>query len=130
LQSIDGVGPNIAKAIVDWFSRPANRQVLEKLRAAGVWPQAEAAALENGGSFTLRGLTFVITGTLPTLSRENTKEFIQSHGGRVIDSISKNTDYLVLGENPGSKLAKAQSLGVSIIEEDGLLRLADSNPGS
>jgi DNA ligase (NAD+) len=130
LQTIEGVGPNIAKAIVDWFSRPANRQVLEKLRLAGVWPQAEATALANGASLTLRGLTFVVTGTLPTLSRESAREFIQAHGGKVVDSISKKTDYLVLGENPGSKFAKAQSLGISILDEDGLRRLADSGPGS
>jgi DNA ligase (NAD+) len=130
LQTIEGVGPNIAQAIVDWFSRPANRQMLEKLRLARVWPQAEATALANGGSLALRGLTFVVTGSLPTLSRENAKEFIQSHGGKVVDSISKKTDYLVLGENPGSKLAKAQSLGVSILDEAGLRHLAESGPGN
>jgi DNA ligase (NAD+) len=130
LQTIEGVGPNIAKAIVDWLSRPANQQVLEKLRLAEVWPQAEAAALANGASLSLRGLTFVVTGTLPTLSRENAREFIQTHGGKVVDSISKKTDYLVLGENPGSKFAKAQSLGISVLDEAGLRQLADSGPRS
>lgn len=124
LQAIEGVGPNIAQAIVDWFARPANQQVLEKLRAAGVWPQSAQAATENGGARPLAGMTFVVTGTLPNLSREGAKEFIQAHGGKVTDSISKKTSYLVLGENPGSKHDKARSLGVPVIDEAALRRLA------
>ena len=69
-------------------------------------------------------MTFVVTGTLPTLTREGVKELIESSGGKVTDSISKNTSYLVLGENPGSKLEKAKSLGVRIIDEGGLKKLA------
>ena len=130
LQMIEGVGPNIAQAIVDWFSRPANRQVLEKLRAAGVWPQANAAAQADGYPQSLRGMTFVVTGTLPTLSREGAKEFIQAYGGKVTDSVTRKTGYLVLGENPGSKLAKAQSLGVQVIDETGLRRLVGSSTES
>lgn len=126
LQMIPGVGPNIAQAIVDWFARPANRQVLEKLRAAGVWPQAAGQVTASDLSQSLRGLTFVVTGTLPSLSREGAKEFIQSYGGKVIDTVSKKTDYLVLGENPGSKLAKAKALGVPILDETGLRRLAQA----
>lgn len=123
LQTIEGVGPNIAQAVVDWFARPANQTVLAKLQAAGVWPRIEAVKVE-GGSQALAGLTFVVTGTLPTLSREGVKEFIQSHGGKVIDSVSKKTGYLVLGEGPGSKYDKARELGVPIIDEAGLRRLA------
>ena len=74
------------------------------------------------GAFT--GLTFVVTGTLPTLSRDGVKEFIESNGGKVTDSISKKTSYLVLGEAPGSKLDKAQSLGVKVIDEAELRKLA------
>jgi len=124
LQSIEGIGPNIAQAIVDWFARPANRQLLEKLRSAGVWPSSEPAAKAKEQVLTFDGFTFVVTGTLPVFSRDEAKTFIKQHGGKVSDSVSRKTNYLVLGENPGSKLAKAQTLGVTIIDEDGLRRLA------
>jgi DNA ligase (NAD+) len=123
LQQVEGVGPNIAQAIVDWFARPANRQVLEKLRAAGVWPQA-APLPEKTGAQPLEGLSFVVTGTLPTFSRDQVKEYIQSRGGKVIDSVSKKTSYLVLGESPGSKYDRARELGVPILDEAGLRKLA------
>ncbi|PWH14763.1 MAG: DNA ligase (NAD(+)) LigA [Anaerolineae bacterium] len=125
LQQIEGVGPNIAASIVDWFSRPANRALLQKLKSAGVWPVAgrESAHVSNQ---PLAGLTFVITGTLPTFSREQAKEFIERHGGKVTDSVSKKTDYLVLGEAPGSKLQKAQALGIPTLDEEGLRRLVQS----
>ncbi|HWR66705.1 MAG TPA: NAD-dependent DNA ligase LigA, partial [Bellilinea sp.] len=116
LQRIEGVGPNIAQAIVDWFARPANRQVLEKLRAAGVWPVAEQKTAPTGPQ-PLAGQTFVITGTLPGFSREGAKEFIQQYGGKVTDSVTKKTDYLVAGESAGSKLEKARELGVNVIDE-------------
>lgn len=122
LQSVEGVGQHIAEMVVDWFARPANRKVLSKLKAAGVWPQVGAAEAKREGPFT--GLTFVVTGTLPSLSREAAKAFIEGHGGKSADSVSKKTDYLVLGENPGSKLTKAQSLGVKVINEAELKKLA------
>lgn len=123
LMSIGGLGPNIAESIVDWFSKSSNKKLLKKLKNAGVWPIADKkAASQSSGKFS--GLTFVVTGTLPTLSRDGVKEFIESHGGKVIDSVSKKTSYLVLGESPGSKLEKAQSLGVKILDEDGLRKLA------
>ena len=122
LQMVDGVGPNIAEAIVDWFSRERNQKVLEKLKAAGVWPVGAAhTSPEREG--LLSGMTFVVTGTLPTFSREGVKEFIESHGGKVIDSVSKKTSYLVLGEAPGSKYQKAQELGVKVIGEEELIKL-------
>lgn len=124
LQAVEGIGPNIAQAIHDWFARPANLQVLEKLRAAGVWPRSRVATGLPGAAQPLSGLTFVVTGTLSGLSREGVKEYIQVRGGKVIDSVSKRTSYLVLGENPGSKLEKAQSLGIPILNEAGLRRLA------
>ncbi|MCK6539014.1 MAG: NAD-dependent DNA ligase LigA [Anaerolineales bacterium] len=124
LQQIEGIGPNIAEGIVDWFSRPFNQKVLKKLKAAGVWPQAQKTeGRRQEGAFT--GLTFVITGTLPTWSREEAKAFIESHGGKVTDSVSKKTGYLVLGENPGSKFEKAKALGVKIIGEEELRKLAE-----
>jgi DNA ligase (NAD+) len=125
LQRVEGIGPNTAQAIVDWFARPANRHVLEKLRDLGVWPRAESQAPASGQQLALSGLTFVITGTLPGFSREAAKAYIQLHGGKVTDSVSKNTGYLVAGEAAGSKLAKAQSLGVEILDEAGLRRLIE-----
>ncbi|MDI6695735.1 MAG: NAD-dependent DNA ligase LigA [Anaerolineales bacterium] len=123
LQTLEGVGPNTAQAIVDWFARPANRRILEKLRSAGVWPTSQAVqqAVEQQ---PFAGLTFVITGTLPSMSRDDVKDYIQSRGGKVTDSVSKKTSYLIVGDAPGSKLAKAQELGVPILDETGLRRLA------
>ncbi len=123
LQLIEGLGPNIAESIVDWFSQSVNQKVLKKLKAAGVDPKIQKAEIrmQNGA---LSGFTFVVTGTLPTLSRDGVKEFIESHGGKVIDSVSKKTSYLVLGENPGSKFEKAKSLGVKVIDEAELRKLA------
>jgi DNA ligase (NAD+) len=122
LQMVDGVGPNIAEAIVDWFSRQRNQKVLEKLKASGVWPQSSAV---NDPSTTgaLTGLTFVVTGTLSGFTREGVKEFIESHGGKVTDSVSNHTSYLVLGEAPGSKVEKAKALGVKIIGEEELRQM-------
>jgi len=120
LQGVAGIGPNIAEAVVDWFARKPNRRVLEKLKKAEVWPTAEAHA----SSGRLEGLTFVVTGTLPSLSREAAKALIVENGGKVTDSISKNTSYLVVGEAPGSKLEKAKALGVPALDEAGLRTLA------
>ncbi|MBL8056567.1 MAG: NAD-dependent DNA ligase LigA [Anaerolineales bacterium] len=122
LQAVDGVGPSVSQAVVDWFAGQANRAVLKKLKQAGVWPTAAPRpAAAAGGPFA--GQTVVITGTLPGLSRDAAKAYIEARGGKVTDSVSKKTSYLVLGEAPGSKLAKAQSLGVAILDEAGLLRL-------
>jgi DNA ligase (NAD+) len=133
LQMVNGVGPNIAEAIVDWFGRPRNQKVLEKLKAAGVWPvnQQSTTAPPLGitnpqSSGNLSGLTFVVTGTLPTLSREGVKEFIESHGGKLTDSVSRNTSYLVLGEAPGSKYEKAKALGVKVIGEEELRKMCSA----
>jgi len=122
LRQIEGVGPNIALAIVDWFSQPRNQTLLSRLNNAGVWPQAAVTA-QKGGS--LSGMTFVVTGILPTLSRDDIKVLIQNAGGKVTDSISRNTSYLVLGAEPGSKLEKARSLGIPIIDEAGLRKLVE-----
>jgi len=121
LQGIEGVGPNIAESIVDWFARSANQRLLEKLKKAGVWPVGDESERKKEGA--LSGLTFVVTGTLPTLSREGAKEFIESNGGKVTDSVSKKTSYLLLGGNPGSKLEKARSLAVKVISEEELRAL-------
>ena len=124
LMQIEGVGPNIAEAIVDWFQRPANQKVLAKLKKAGVWPKAVEKAKKEQGALT--GMTFVVTGTLPNFSREQAKEFIEEYGGKVTDSVSRKTGFLVLGEEPGSKFEKARSLGVKIISEDELRKMVRS----
>jgi len=127
LEGIEGIGPNIAAAIADWFGREANRALLAKLKAVGVWPVSSGQlSVVNDQSFS--GLTFVVTGTLPTLTREGVKEFIESRGGKVVDSVSKKTSYLVLGEAPGSKYEKAKELSVKVIGEDELREIA--NPKS
>ena len=121
LSQVGGVGPVLANSIVDWFSHAPNRQTIERLRAAGVRLAADAPAAV--GPQPLTGLTFVITGTLEGVSREEAKALIEAHGGKVTDAISKKTSYLLLGANPGSKAAKAVSLGVPTISLDDLRRL-------
>jgi DNA ligase (NAD+) len=127
LQMVDGVGPNTAQAIYDWFRRPANQNLLEKLKKVGLWPVVKAFNTSESGG-VLNGLTFVITGTLPTLSREAAKELIQAQGGKVTDAVSKKTSYLLVGEAAGSKLDKARELGVVILDEAGLYQLIGNNP--
>jgi DNA ligase (NAD+) len=124
LTQIEGVGPNTAEGIVDWFSRPFNQKVLKKLKSVGMWPKGGQSSVSRKQSDVFAGLTFVITGTLPTFSRDDAKAFIESHGGKVTDSVSKKTSYLVLGEAPGSKFEKAKSLGVKIVGEEELKKLA------
>ncbi len=124
LEAIEGVGPRIAESIVEWFSRPANQTLIEKFRRTGVTLEAAGPPVDVDKAQTLTGLTFVITGTLPTWSREEAKAFIQQHGGKVTGSVSKKTDYLVAGEKAGSKLSKAQALGVLVLDENGLRELA------
>jgi DNA ligase (NAD+) len=117
LTAIEGVGPRTAASIVDWFSRPAHQAIIEKLRQAGVRLAAEVRPTTNEGPQSLTGLTFVITGTLPGLSREEAAAAIEAAGGKVTGSVTKNTNYLLIGENPGgSKYNKAQSLGTPQID--------------
>ena len=116
LEAIPGIGPVLAQSIVDWFAQEPNQRVIAKLRAVGVTTSREEAEPVVGAQ-PLAGLTFVITGTLPTMSRNEAKEFIQARGGKVAGSVSKNTSYLVAGENAGSKLAKATQLGIPVIDD-------------
>ncbi len=124
IEFIEGFGPNIAQSVIDWFAQPENQKVLRKLRVAGVWPRAETDEAKEAIPNTLEGLTFVVTGTLPGFTRHEVKAFIESHGGKVIGSVSSRTNYVVAGAEPGSKYDKAQSLGVPIIDEFELQRLA------
>jgi DNA ligase (NAD+) len=121
MEQIPGIGPKLADSVVEWFARETNRRVVEKLKAAGV--RTEAKKVEAVGPQLLMDLTFVITGTLPTMSREQAKAFIEARGGRVTGSVSGKTDYLLAGERAGSKLAKAEKLGVSVIDEAGLKQM-------
>jgi DNA ligase (NAD+) len=122
LDAIEGIGEALAQSIAAWFADPYHQSVLDKLRAGGV--NMQGTAREMAGD-QLAGKTFVITGTLPTLSRDGATELIEAHGGKVTDSVSKKTSYLLMGDSPGSKAEKAAKLGVPIIGEDELRHLLD-----
>ena len=115
LQQVPDVGPVVAESIARFFAEPHNIEVIEQLRAAGVsWPEGAPSAIANS---PIAGKTFVLTGTLPTLTRDEAKDMIEAMGGKVAGSVSKKTDYVVAGAEAGSKLDKAQQLGVSILDE-------------
>jgi DNA ligase (NAD+) len=121
LLEVSDVGPIVAQSIRTFFEQPHNREVVEQLRACGVtWEEGEPAARAPQ---PLSGKTFVITGTLPTLSRDEAKDRVEAAGGKVAGSVSKKTDYVVAGEEAGSKLVKAQTLGVPVIDEAALLAM-------
>jgi len=121
LLEVRDVGPVLAESIVGFFAERHNRDVIAALRAAGVhWPESEPRRASAG---RLTGLTFVLTGTLPTLAREDAKARIEAEGGKVAASVSKRTSYVVAGTDAGSKLAKARELGVPVLDEDGLRQL-------
>jgi DNA ligase (NAD+) len=119
LNDINGIGRQTAQSVVTWFSEERHRELLEKLRAAGLTFAVEPTAAPQGEQ-PLAGLVFVITGALPTWSRDEATAFIEANGGKVTGSVSKKTNYLLAGEAAGSKLAKAQALGVSILDEAAL----------
>jgi DNA ligase (NAD+) len=125
MEQIPGIGPKLADSVADWFARETNRQVVAKLKAAGV--RTEVEEIEATGPQPLTGLTFVITGTLPTMSREQAKALIEAYGGKVTGSVSGKTDYLLAGEQAGSKLAKAEKLGVPVLDEAALRRMVEGN---
>jgi len=118
LQTIEDVGPNIAMAIVDWFERETNRRLLKKLKQADLWPIEKPLARQSSKQMRLSEMVFVITGTLSGYTRDELKEIIQQNGGKLTDSISENTSFLLMGDQPGSKLDKAKKLGVRIIDID------------
>ena len=124
LLAVRDVGPVVARSIRTFFDQPHNREVVEQLRAAGVtWTEHEPSAAADAATLPLFGKTLVLTGTLPTLSREEAKALIEEAGGKVAGSVSKKTHYVVAGEEAGSKLEKAQSLGVPVLDEAGLQAL-------
>jgi len=118
LENIPGIGPNIAQAIIDWFNRSTNQQVLRKLKVNGVWPSVETKIEADLEDLKLTGLVFVLTGKLKSFTRGEIKEIIQSSGGKVTGSVSANTNYVLVGDDPGDKYDKAQELGINIISED------------
>ncbi len=125
LQQVPDVGPVVAQSIVGFFAEPHNREVIEQLLAAGV-SFAETAAKAVDTANPGYGKTFVLTGTLPALKRDEAAQKIRDHGGKVSGSVSKKTDFVVAGEDAGSKLDKARELGVAILDEAGLLKLLES----
>jgi DNA ligase (NAD+) len=122
LDAVAGIGPSTAKTIVDWFAEERYRQLIDKLRAAGLCFVADDQAPAQT-STALSGLTFVLTGTLPTMSRDEMAALIESHGGKVSSSVSKKTSYVVAGEAAGSKLDKARELNIPTLDEDAVQAL-------
>ena len=124
LLEVADVGPIVAQSIRTFFDQPHNREVVEQLRACGVtWPEGEPAVLAPR---PLLGKTFVITGTLPSLSRDEAKDMIELAGGKVAGSVSKKTDFVVAGSDAGSKLVKAEALGLAVIDEAALRALLET----
>jgi len=121
LLQVNDVGPVVAQAIHTFFAQPHNREVVEQLRACGVaW---EEGAPAEGATLPLAGKTIVLTGTLPTLGRDEAKDLLEAAGAKVAGSVSKKTHYVVAGAEAGSKLAKAQELGIPVLDETGMLAL-------
>lgn len=123
LTNVEQIGPVMADSIATYFQQRQNMKVIEKLRRAGVNLRGEPRKRSSGAGGKLAGKTFVLTGTLPDLSREEAAAMIVDAGGKVSGSVSKKTDYVVAGDSPGSKLTKAEKLGVKIIGEDDLRKL-------
>jgi DNA ligase (NAD+) len=119
INAVNGVGSAIAEAVVAFFAEPRNRELIERLRRAGLSFREPRAASADGA---LTGKSYVLTGTLPTLSRSEATDLIERAGGRVAGSVSKKTDAVVAGEEAGGKLEKARALGVEIIDQAELLR--------
>jgi len=125
LAAIDGIGPEIARSIREWFAEEENRRLVEKLRAAGV---RMVEPTEERPEVSLEGVTLVLTGTLSRFTRDEAKEEVERRGGHVASSVSRRTTALVAGEHPGSKLAKAEQLGVPVIDEDTFVALLEKGP--
>ena len=135
ITAVFGIGPEIAQSLQQWFATPANQGLVEQLNSLGLAlaaSEAERAGATLGGDGTgaLTGQTFVITGTLPTLSRRDAQDLIEAAGGKVSGSVSKKTSYVVAGDEAGSKLTKAQELGVAVLDEAGLQELLDADKPS
>jgi DNA ligase (NAD+) len=122
ITAVDGIGPVLAEQLREELADEAMLDLIASLRERGLrFELSEAERRAEGGP--LEGKTFVLTGTLPTLSRDRATELIRGAGGKVTGSVSKNTDYLVAGDSPGTKLAKAEEVGTEVLDEDGLRKL-------
>ncbi|MBA4742580.1 MAG: NAD-dependent DNA ligase LigA, partial [Azoarcus sp.] len=125
LQTVPDVGPIVAQSIVEFLDEPHNREVIAALRAVGVrWDESGPAEAASGA---LVGKTLVLTGTLPTMTRDEAKALIEAHGGKVAGSVSKKTSYVVAGAEAGSKRMKAEELGIAILDEDALVALVEQS---
>ena len=120
IEAIHEIGPSISESVIRFFDNAQNRKTIEKLKNSGLIFASKGKLKKSD---RLEGKSFVLTGTLSTMSREDAKEKIQNHGGSVVSSVSKNTSYAVVGENAGSKLDKAQKLGIEILTEEQFLEL-------
>jgi DNA ligase (NAD+) len=127
IAEVEGVGPIVAESVAAWLAFEPNAAVLDDLAAAGLTLEITGDAPPPGEG-PLAGLTFVITGTLPSFSRDEAKASVVERGGKVTDSVSKRTSYVVAGSSPGSKLAKAESLGVPVLDDEAFQRLLDEGP--
>jgi DNA ligase (NAD+) len=128
ISAVHGIGEVIAESVTAWFGSAAARRLTKKLQGRGL-TMDEPRAAAAGSAF--KGMTVVITGTLPTLARDDAKALVEQHGGKVSDSVSKKTSFVVVGESAGSKLEKARSLGIEIIDEATLVaRANEPNPES
>jgi len=126
LEAIDGIGPTIAAAVVAWFATPRNAELVDELIGLGVDPRTEVVAVADDGALPLEGWTVVVTGTLEGFTRDEAKEALESRGAKVTGSVSKKTSAVVAGENPGSKLTKAEELGVPVLDEAAFRHLLDT----
>jgi DNA ligase (NAD+) len=126
LAAAEGVGPTIAEAVIEWFKEPWHVEIVDKWERAGV---SLADARDESVARTLEGLTVVVTGSLVDFSRDSAREAILARGGKAAGSVSKNTDYVVVGDNAGSKADKAEQLGVPILDEDGFKLLLEKGAG-
>jgi DNA ligase (NAD+) len=125
LQEVDGVGPILAEQITESLADDRTRELIEKLRERGLQFKQEGTQRRARGG-PLEGKTVVLTGTLPSLSRDEASALIKRAGGKVTNSVSKKTDFLIAGESPGTKLARAEELGVEVVDQAGLERLLGS----
>ncbi len=125
LNAIEGIGPRIAESVHEWFQLPPNRALIRKFAEAGVQVAEDRPTPLPASALPLAGKTFVVTGTLPSLSREEAQAYIKAHGGKVAGSVSSKTSFVVAGEAAGSKLAKAEALGISVVSEEELRAMVD-----
>ncbi len=127
LAAAEGVGPTIAESVIEWFTVDWHRAIVDKWQRAGV---SMADERDESTPRTLEGLTIVVTGSLADFSRDGAKEAIITRGGKASSSVSKKTDYVVVGDSPGSKAEKAEQLGVPVLDEDGFKQLLDGGPSA